>query len=35
LAESDLDQDNQLSYIEFEHVVSRAPDFTNTFRIRF
>ena len=34
LLESDLDEDNQLSFIEFEHVVSRAPDFANTFRIR-
>ena len=34
LAESDLDGDQRLSYVEFEHVVSRAPDFGNTFRIR-
>ena len=34
LQESDLDEDFQLSFIEFEHVVSRAPDFANTFRIR-
>eukprot|EP00127_Corallochytrium_limacisporum_P005403 Clim_evm15s204 gene=Clim_evmTU15s204 len=34
LEESDLDGDNRMSYVEFEHVISRAPDFVNTFRIR-
>lgn len=34
LEESDLDGDLKLSYIEFEHVISRTPDFINTFRIR-
>eukprot|EP00039_Didymoeca_costata_P022570 m.4750 g.4750 ORF g.4750 m.4750 type:complete len:182 (-) comp3090_c0_seq1:243-788(-) len=34
MREADFDRDQQLSYVEFEHVVSRAPDFTNTFRIR-
>ena len=27
LEEVDLDEDGCLSYIEFEHVISRAPDF--------
>ncbi|PVD19398.1 hypothetical protein C0Q70_19886 [Pomacea canaliculata] len=27
LEEADLDDDGMLSYIEFEHVISRAPDF--------
>ncbi|KAK7010634.1 calcium and integrin-binding family member 2-like isoform X1 [Biomphalaria glabrata] len=34
LKEADLDDNNELSYIEFEHVVSRAPDFLTTFHIR-
>eukprot|EP00056_Hartaetosiga_gracilis_P001805 m.47777 g.47777 ORF g.47777 m.47777 type:complete len:191 (-) comp10789_c0_seq1:33-605(-) len=34
LEEADLDGDHKLSYVEFEHVISRAPDFVNTFRIR-
>eukprot|EP00055_Hartaetosiga_balthica_P013073 m.65697 g.65697 ORF g.65697 m.65697 type:complete len:192 (+) comp8160_c1_seq1:129-704(+) len=34
LEEADLDGDHRLSYVEFEHVISRAPDFVNTFRIR-
>ncbi|XP_041367276.1 calcium and integrin-binding family member 3-like [Gigantopelta aegis] len=34
LEEVDLDDDGCLSYIEFEHVISRAPDFLNTFHIR-
>lgn len=32
--EADLDDDKMLSYAEFEHVISKAPDFVNTFRIR-
>ena len=32
--QADLDGDHRLSYVEFEHVISRAPDFVNTFRIR-
>lgn len=32
--ESDLDDDSQLSFAEFEHVISKAPDFVNSFRIR-
>ena len=27
LQESDLDDDNALSFAEFEHVISKAPDF--------
>ena len=34
LQEADLDDDNQLSFAEFEHVISKAPDFVNSFRIR-
>lgn len=34
IEEADLDDDNMLSYIEFEHVISRSPDFLNTFHIR-
>ena len=34
IEEADLDGDHRLSYVEFEHVISRAPDFINTFRIR-
>ncbi|CAL1548695.1 unnamed protein product [Lymnaea stagnalis] len=34
LEETDLDDDGMLSYIEFEHVISRAPDFLTTFHIR-
>ncbi|CAC5415264.1 C1QL [Mytilus coruscus] len=29
LEETDLDDDGMLSYIEFEHVISRSPDFLN------
>ncbi|OWF46892.1 calcium and integrin-binding family member 2-like [Mizuhopecten yessoensis] len=34
LEETDLDDDGMLSYIEFEQVISRSPDFLNTFHIR-
>lgn len=34
MVEADLDDDNQLSFAEFEHVISKAPDFVNSFRIR-
>ncbi|XP_076465534.1 calcium and integrin-binding family member 2-like [Babylonia areolata] len=34
LEEADLDDDSMLSFVEFEHVISRAPDFLNTFHIR-
>ncbi|XP_070543565.1 calcium and integrin-binding family member 2-like [Ptychodera flava] len=34
LKEADLDQDGKLSYMEFEHVISRTPDFLSLFHIR-
>lgn len=34
LKEADLDDDDALSFAEFEHVISKAPDFLNSFRIR-
>lgn len=34
LAECDMDEDNCLSFTEFEHVISKSADFANTFRIR-
>lgn len=34
LEESDIDGDGALSYLEFEHVVTRASDFLATFHIR-
>ncbi|KAI0213872.1 Calcium and integrin-binding protein 1 [Lamellibrachia satsuma] len=34
LEEADLDDDQALSFAEFEHVISKAPDFVNAFRIR-
>ncbi|CAE1257232.1 CIB1 [Acanthosepion pharaonis] len=30
--EADLDDDDHLSFQEFEHVLSKAPDFTRSFR---
>lgn len=33
-AEADLDDDDSLSFAEFEHVISKAPDFVTSFRIR-
>ena len=35
MKEVDIDEDGMLSYIEFEHIISRAPDFINIFRISF
>ena len=35
LKEADIDQDGRLSYAEFEHIISRAPDFINLFKITF
>ena len=32
--EADLDDDQKLSFAEFEHVISKAPDFMTSFRIR-
>ncbi|XP_041975540.1 calcium and integrin-binding family member 3 isoform X2 [Aricia agestis] len=34
LEEADMDGDGQLSFMDFEHVVVRAPDFLSTFHIR-
>lgn len=34
LEEADLDDDDALSFAEFEHVISKAPDFVSSFRIR-
>lgn len=34
MLEADLDEDKQLSFAEFEHVIEKAPDFANSFRIR-
>lgn len=34
LEESDIDGDGALSYMEFEHVVTRSSDFMATFHIR-
>ncbi|XP_064486197.1 calcium and integrin-binding protein 1-like [Ornithodoros turicata] len=33
LKEADLDEDRLLAYAEFEHAISKAPDFMNSFRI--
>lgn len=32
--EADLDEDRSLSFAEFEHIISKAPDFVTSFRIR-
>ncbi|XP_075215038.1 calcium and integrin binding family member 2 [Lycorma delicatula] len=34
IEEADVDGDGKLSYMEFEHVILRAPDFFSTFHIR-
>ncbi|KAJ8923801.1 hypothetical protein NQ315_010383 [Exocentrus adspersus] len=34
MEEADVDGDGKLSYMEFEHVITRAPDFLSTFHIR-
>ncbi|XP_037867218.1 calcium and integrin-binding family member 3 isoform X1 [Bombyx mori] len=34
LDEADVDGDGRLSFMDFEHVVVRAPDFLSTFHIR-
>ncbi len=34
IEEADLDSDGEISYAEFEHVVSRSPDFKRIFHIR-
>eukprot|EP00045_Choanoeca_perplexa_P012158 m.131425 g.131425 ORF g.131425 m.131425 type:complete len:191 (-) comp15910_c0_seq1:29-601(-) len=35
MKEADLDGDNKISLSEFQHVVSRSPDFVSNFHIRF
>ncbi|ORZ37453.1 hypothetical protein BCR44DRAFT_411556 [Catenaria anguillulae PL171] len=32
--ETDIDGDDRISFVEFDHVMARCPDFVNTFRIR-
>lgn len=34
IEEADVDGDGKLSYMEFDHVITRAPDFLQTFHIR-
>lgn len=34
IEEADIDGDGMLSYMEFEHVITRAPEFLSTFHIR-
>mmetsp|Transcript_7865 Transcript_7865/g.20211 ORF Transcript_7865/g.20211 Transcript_7865/m.20211 type:complete len:184 (+) Transcript_7865:107-658(+) len=34
LVEADLDGDQRLSYVEFDNVVARSPDFVSSFRVR-
>ncbi|CAH1103571.1 unnamed protein product [Psylliodes chrysocephalus] len=34
IEEADVDGDGKLSYMEFEHVITRAPEFFSTFHIR-
>ncbi|XP_033211043.1 calcium and integrin-binding family member 3 [Belonocnema kinseyi] len=34
IEESDIDSDGALSFLEFEHVVTRAADFLSTFHLR-
>ncbi|XP_039271929.2 calcium and integrin-binding family member 2-like [Styela clava] len=34
IEESEMDDDWEISFMEFEHVVARSPDFKNTFRLR-
>ncbi|EDQ90843.1 uncharacterized protein MONBRDRAFT_31688 [Monosiga brevicollis MX1] len=35
IEEADVDGDQRISLIEFQHVISRSPDFVRTFQIRF
>lgn len=35
MEELDFSKDEPLSYADFEHVISKAPDFVNLFRITF
>lgn len=34
IEEADVDGDGKLSFMEFEHVITRAPDFLPNFHIR-
>lgn len=34
LKEADLDNDDEISFSEFQHVISKAPEFESSFRIR-
>jgi len=34
MKEADLDQDNKLGKQEFQHVLSKSPDFMDSFKIR-
>lgn len=34
IEEADVDCDGKLSYMEFEHVITRAPEFLSVFHIR-
>lgn len=34
IEEADVDCDGKLSHMEFEHVITRAPEFLSTFHIR-
>lgn len=34
IEEADVDGDGKLSFLEFDHVISSAPDFLSTFHIR-
>ncbi|XP_037561805.1 calcium and integrin-binding family member 3 [Dermacentor silvarum] len=34
LEEADMDDDGKISFTEFEHVITRAPDFISAFHIR-
>ncbi|XP_060084138.1 calcium and integrin-binding protein 1-like, partial [Ylistrum balloti] len=34
LKEADLDNDDLISFSEFQHVISKAPEFESSFRIR-
>lgn len=34
IEECDVDSDGKLSFMEFEHVITRAPEFLSTFHIR-
>ena len=34
LEEADIDDDQKLNYMEFEHAIARAPDFMANFHLR-